>query len=379
MEKKTIRVMHICPLGTGGITNLVLNICDNINREIVNFDYLTYRDRKEFAEERALSYGGEKYIADNEHVKIKFMKFWVKFFRTYKVFKKSKSDIFHINASTPYDTLVGIAAKMAGVKKVVVHSHNASNSNTTPIKELTNSIGKTLMPLYTDAYFACSTEAAEYLLPKKVFKTHNYEYIKNGINTNRFKYDKGIRDKIRLEYHWNDKFVVCNVGRFSKQKNQALLIDVFYELTKIRDDAVLLLIGIGDLEESLKEKVNSYGINDKVVFLGSTHNVQDYLFASDVYVMTSLHEGLPVSGIEAQTTGLKCVFADTITREVDISGNSTFVSLDSSTKEWADIISAKTSTDTERNEGVTKTINAGFDIATVAQKLSDFYNNLLKV
>lgn len=370
--------MQICPLGTGGITNLVLNIFEHMDRESIHFDYLTYRNRNEFAEKKALELGGKKYVADNEHVKIKFMKFWVKFIRCYKVFKVSQSDVFHINASTPYDTLVGIAAKMAGVKKVVVHSHNASNSRRTLVKDIINDIGKKIMPLYTDAYFTCSTEAAKYLFPDKIFKTKNYHYIKNGIDANKFKYNDSLRADIRTRNNWNDKFVVCNVGRFTKQKNQAFLIDVFNELSKMRDDAVLLLIGIGELEEGLKNKALSYGIADKIVFWGASKSVNELLFASDLFVMTSFHEGLPVSGIEAQATGLPCVFADTITREVDISGDSEFVSLNDSPRKWAEIISNKANKNIDRIKGYKDVIDAGFDINTVASNISDLYFNLLK-
>jgi glycosyltransferase involved in cell wall biosynthesis len=377
MKREIIRVMHTCPLGTGGITNLVLNICEKIDKSILNFDYLTYRYRTEFAEARALSFGGKKYVADNEKVKLRFFKFWVKFIRSYKVFKNSQTDIFHINASTPYDTLVGIAAKMAGVKKVVVHSHNASNSSRTKVKDIVNHIAKFIMPLYADAYFTCSTEAAKYLFPAKIFKTHDYIYIKNGIDTNRFKFDSAIREKIRNENNWNDKFVICNVGRLTKQKNQLFLIDVFYEITKKKDNAILLLIGIGELEEELRSRAQSYGITDRVVFWGATKEVRNLLQAADVYVMTSLHEGLPVSGIEAQTSGLPCVFANTITKEVGINKECTFVSLNESAQYWAEEIIKKSDLVIDRNMGCENAKNSGFDISNVANMMTDYYIELL--
>lgn len=373
MDKSQIRIVHTCPLGTGGITSMILNICEHSDREKVNFDYLVYKDEKEYNEDRAIALGGKKLVASNTDAKNAFMKFWLKFYRSYKIFKKEKPDAFHINASTPYDTLIGIAAKAAGVKKVIVHSHNASNSGNSKVKKLIYKLTKLIMSLYADVYFTCSTEAAEYMFPTSIVKKKNYALIKNGITAEKFVFNEEKRNALRKEYGLENAFVVGNIGRMVKQKNQSFLLDVVKGLVKIKPETVLVLIGIGVLENELKEKAKALGIESNVIFWGASKNVNELMMMMDMFVMTSFHEGLPVVGIEAQATGLPCVFADTITKEVKVSDNVEFVSLSASTKEWADEIIKTADKVNDREKGIDYVEKSGFTIDAVARDLTERY------
>ena len=125
IDKKPLQVIQACDLQAGGITTLILSICEQLDRRKVNFDYLVYRDQEEFGDSRVKALGGRKLIADNTGAPNKMMKFLWKFFRTWKVLKKEGADIFHMNVSTPYDCLMGLAAKLAGMKIVILHSHNS--------------------------------------------------------------------------------------------------------------------------------------------------------------------------------------------------------------------------------------------------------------
>lgn len=378
MSKSEIRIVHTCPLGTGGITSLVLNLCQHMDRSKVNFDYLVYKDEEEYNEHRALALGGRKLVANNADGKNGLMRFWLKFYRTYQVFKKEKPDAFHINASTPYDTLVGIAAKMAGVKKVIVHSHNASNSGKSKVKKLIYKLTKCVMSLYTDAYFTCSTEAAAYMFPNGVLKKKNYTMIKNGITTSNFQYDEEKRNALREKYNVSDAFVIGNIGRMVTQKNQSFLLDVMKELIEKKPDTVLILIGIGELEDTLKEKAKALGIEKNVIFWGASSNVNELMLMMDAFVMTSFHEGLPVVGIEAQASGLPCAFADTITKEVKVAENVAFISLEKSAEEWADMILELAAKPNDRNLGTAYVEKSGFSIEAAAKDIQERYINLCR-
>ncbi len=373
MENSKFRIVHTCPLGTGGITSMILNICQHIDRNIVNFDYLVYRDEVEYNEERAINMGGRKLVASNTDAKNSFMKFWLKFYRSYKIFKIEKPDAFHINASTPYDTLVGIAAKLAGVKKVIVHSHNASNSGNSKLKKIIYKLTKFIMSFYTDEYFTCSTEAAEYMFPKSVVDNKKYYMVKNGITPSKFLFNETLRNKLRDEYKLNNSFVVGNIGRLVKQKNQDFLLDVIKELSVLKPETVLVIIGIGELEKSLKDKVNKLGIEKNVRFLGAVNNVNELMLMMDMFVMTSFHEGLPVVGIEAQTSGLPCVFSDAITKEVKISDNVEFISLKKNAREWAESIAELSEKANDRHKGIQNAEMNGFTIDAVAKDLEKKY------
>lgn len=373
MNNARIRVAHICPLGTGGITSMVLNICEHLDREMVNFDYLVYKNEKEINEERAVALGGKKLIADNSNGKNGAMRFFIKFFKVYKVLKQEKPDVFHMNVSTPYDTLVGIAAKAAGVRHIIAHSHDAGAKKRSRLKKMIFSICRVIMPLYVDEYYACSTEAAEYLFPKRIAKNKRYVYIKNGISVEKFKFSQETRDALREKYNLHDKLVVGNVGRFMKQKNQAFLLDVFSKIAQEKENAVLLLVGVGELEDELKEKVKKLGLENRVIFWGATDKVNEVMLMMDVFVMTSLHEGLPVVGIEAQASGLPCVFSDVITREVKVSDNVEFLSLGEPVDKWAKTVIELSEKEIDRTKGVENVSNAGFRIEDVSKDLQERY------
>jgi glycosyltransferase involved in cell wall biosynthesis len=112
--------------------------------------------------------------------------------------------------------------------------------------------------------------------------------------------------------------VIGHVGRFFQQKNHGFLIDVAAELAKREPQAHLLLIGDGPLRAEAERKAARLGLGSVVIFAGSRPDVPRLMRgAMDAFVLPSLYEGLPLVGIEAQAAGLSCVFADTITPEVD--------------------------------------------------------------
>lgn len=352
---------------------MVLNICEHLDRNEINFDYLVYKNEKEINEDRAIALGGRKLVADNSMGKNGPAKFFIKFCEVHKVMKEAKPDIFHMNVSTPYDTLVGIAAKMAGVKKVVAHSHDAGTRKHSKVKKLIYATCRLIMPLYVDAYFTCSTEAAEYMFPKHIVKNKKYAYIKNGINVDKFRFDKDVRNRLRREHCFEDKLVIGNVGRFMKQKNHSYLIDVFREVKNNCPEAVLLLVGVGDLEEDIRKKVKASGLENDVIFYGATDKVNEVMMMMDIFVMTSFHEGLPVVGIEAQSTGLPCLFADTVTKEVKITDNVEFAALSSSTKVWSDIIIRLGTLSVDRSKGADSVLSANYSITQTTENLRNRY------
>ncbi|MBT9059121.1 hypothetical protein BTJ25_09875, partial [Lactobacillus delbrueckii subsp. bulgaricus] len=79
-------------------------------------------------------------------------------------------------------------------------------------------------------------------------------------------------------------------------------------------------IGSGEKEKEIREKIASLNLTDQVILVLATDQIPDYLFAMDVFVMPSLYEGLPMTLLEAQTTGLPCVISQSISSEMDFPG-----------------------------------------------------------
>ena len=160
--------------------------------------------------------------------------------------------------------------------------------------------------------------------------------VHNAVDLDYFRFDPEDRADCRAELQLDDRLVVGHVGRFNQQKNHSFLLDVFAEIAQKRPDAVLLLVGKGELEQAVRQKADALGIADKVIFAGVRSDIPRVLSAMDVFVFPSLYEGMPNTVIEAQATGLPCVIADTITPEADVTGLVQYLPLSLEADKWAE-------------------------------------------
>ncbi|MBP3802138.1 MAG: glycosyltransferase [Clostridia bacterium] len=290
-------------------------------------------------------------------------------YRLYKFLQKNKYDVVHINSGAFFFVLqVAVICKLNGIKKIVAHSHN-----TYYLKGLKKIAMRVLSPLFNkiiDIKLTCSKEASKSLF-------NNFDdviILKNGIDIEKFKFDSDKRKQYKNKFKCDNKIVYAHVGRFSKEKNHSFLIDVFFEIQK-KQDAILLLIGSGELEERIKEKVKLLNISDKVFFLGYRDDVHNILNAIDILIFPSLHEGLPISLIEAQTNGLTVFVSNGVPDETNISDN--FIKIKSNDKKyWCETILNTGINAEEREYAYKNTIKNGYDIKETTKKLEEIYKKI---
>ena len=233
----------------------------------------------------------------------------------------------------PGTALELIAAKKGGATRLIYRSSNSSVDGGFKQKLLHNTIGQLAKNVPT-VKFAPSKEAAEYCFGKGCIEKGRAHLLHNGIDTSVYRYSDETRAVMRKELGIESEFVVAHVGRFSKQKNHAFLLDIFNEMLKIKPDSVLMLIGMGELEDEIKQKAKQLNITDSVRFLGIRSDVPQVLCAADVFVFPSFYEGMPNTVIEAQALSLHCVISDRITPDADITGLVEYMPLGDA-KQWA--------------------------------------------
>lgn len=258
-----------------------------------------------------------------------------------------------------------IAASKNKNATVVVHSHN----NDVPkniIKKILDRLNKKILHKKSDIRFACSNSAGEWM-----FNSQDFSVIYNGIELNKFIFNKQIRDKIRKNFHVEDKIVLGHVGRFEEQKNHDFLIDVFYDVYQKNNNYVLLLIGTGSNESKIKEKVKQLGLENNVIFLGVVNNPESYYNAMDIFLLPSKFEGLGIVNIEAQTNGLPCIVSSVVPDEAVINN---CVKIPLSVEQWSkQILSTKCG---ERKIDLNKLCN--YDIKISSQKLCENYEKNIR-
>ena len=361
-----MRVLHVLGgLNRGGAETFVLNLYRAIDRDKIQFDFIIHTDKRQDYSEEIESLGGKIYVFPKFNGKnyFKVKKCWNEFFACHTEYKVLHS---HVRS---YASIYIPIAKKHGLK-TIIHSHSTNDGGgiSGAIKRLME------FPLryQADYLFACSHEAGEWLYGKKACRKSNFYFIPNAIDTDKYEFNEQVREEYRSEFALQGKFVIGHVGRFSKPKNHTFLIDVFNLVCKERNDAVLLLVGDGELKERITEKVVRLGLQDRVIFTGSRGDVANLLQAMDVFVFPSLWEGLPVPVVEAQASGLPCIISDVITTDVDVSDLIERVT-EYKPENWSEKIN---SCRIERKNVIKEIKSACFDVNDSAKNLSDFYTSV---
>jgi len=186
-----------------------------------------------------------------------------------------------------------------------------------------------------------------------------------------------MEKKMRKEFDLEGKFVIGHVGRFFPQKNHSFLIDIFNEVHKKDKDAILMLVGGGELKEEIENKVKSLGLEKYVRFTGVRSDVNNIMQCFNVFILPSLFEGLPVTMVEAQAAGLKCIISDKVPKQCDITENVQIIPLEESPEKWAEEI-LKYKDNYKKESMYEKIVEAKFDIKENALWMQNFYINALK-
>lgn len=356
-----VRVLQIVTyMGRGGLETMLMNYYRHIDRNKVQFDFLVHRDFEADYDREILSMGGKIYHFSRLIPWSRgYRKKLKKFFMSHPEYK-----IVHVHQ----DCLSSVAlqcAKECGIAVRIAHSHNSNQDKN--IKYLIKRHYMKRIPQFATDCFACGKDAGDWM-----FSGHSYQIIHNAIDASIYTYSSEKAVTIRERLHLQHNLVIGHVGRFDSQKNHGFLLDIFNECVKIVPNAILLLVGDGEGKTQIQEKAKSLGLEDKVIFTGVRSDVPDLLQAMDIFVFPSLYEGVPVTMIEAQASGLPCVISDSIPRDCIITSDLvTSMSLLDTPCDWAQHIIGRTHM--KRNSHFNEIQAAGYDIFTAARKLENFY------
>lgn len=321
MENKPIKVAQVIGMAiNGGTESLWMNYYRHIDKTKVQFDFLVESTSKIINKEEIESMGGRVVIIPSYKNPKKYIR------ELTKIFKENNYDIVHSNMST-LSVFTLKAAKKAEIKIRIAHSHSTSNKKEWK-KNLLKNILRPFSKKYATHYFACSELAGRYLFGNKTFDEGKVTIINNAIEFSKFKFNMDLRNVVRNKLNIKDnEFLIGNIGRMQIQKNQLFLIDFMKEYSEKLPCYKMMIIGDGPLKNEINKKIMQYSLTDKIIILDTTHKVEEYYNAMDCFILSSLYEGLPVVGVEAQVNGLPCFFSDTITREVKLNDNSIFFNL----------------------------------------------------
>lgn len=355
-----LRILHVVTdMNRGGLETMLMNYYRAIDKNKIQFDFLTHRSYKADYDDEIKEMGGIIYhLPRLNPISRQYKKALNNFFD-----KHTEYQIIHVHQDC-MSSIVLKAAKKYGVKVRIAHSH--TSSQTMDVKYPIKLFYKRFISRYATQLMACSKEAGEWM-----FQGAKFVVLNNAIKTSDYTYNENKRDKIRKELNIAvDELVIGHVGRFSPPKNHLFLLDVFYEIQK-DVKAKLVLVGDGCLRSEIVNKIERLGIEDKVLLMGVRKDVDCLLQGMDVFVFPSIYEGLPVTLIEAQASGIPCIISDKVPIECKKTSLVKQVKLKEDIKIWRDMtIEASKVRRIDTSKDI---VNAGYDIETNAVLLTNYY------
>lgn len=238
-----IRILQcVNDMHRAGLETMLMNYYRNIDRDKIQFDFLTHRPERSDYDDEIERLGGKIYYAPRLYPQNypKYFKWMKQFFKDHPEYKIVHS---HIDAMS-YLPLK--AAKKANIPVRIAHSHNTSIDK--DFKYLLKQYFRSKITTVATDYCTCGQEAGDFLFGDK-----DFTFIPNAIEVDKFLYAKDLREKKRTELGIKDEFVIGHVGRLSYQKNHKLLIEIFNAFSKVERNTLLLLIGVGEKEGEIKK------------------------------------------------------------------------------------------------------------------------------
>lgn len=357
-------------MNSGGKKNLIMEYYRHIDKTQFQFDFICDSDSQAIAEEEIKNLDGRVYIIRP------YQKVLLHIHDIRRLCKTNHYRIVHAFNNT-LNIFPMFAAKLAGVPIRINESlsmgHNSDKK--TIIKKLLRPFTK----CFANYYFACGEDCGRWQFGEKTFRSGKVRVFKTVINTKFNAYNPKLREKTRVAYGWQDKIVFGFIGRFTAQKNPLFIVDIFNAIVKLEPNAILCLIGDGELRDKMLDKIEKLHLENKVVYFGRREDIQQFYNAMDGFLLPSLFEGLPVVGLEAESCGLPIFFSTEVAEEASACELGHFLSLEKPKEDWAEyilkVVKENMPIRRDRSQDVAA---AGFDSEAETKRLQEFYFDALK-
>lgn len=352
-------------LHSGGKRNLIMEYYRHIDREKVQFDFICDSDSNGIPKEEIDKLGGRVYIVPPYKRLIPHLR------ETFKILKYNKYQIMHAfdNTLNLFPMFVGW---IAGMKVRISESISKGDKNEK--KTLIKYVLRPFSHWFATDYMANSIDCGKWQFGERAYRKGAIRIFKTVIDADQNAFNADLRENTRAQFEWEEKVVYGFIGRYVDQKNPLFLIDIFKEIANLQDNAILVMIGFGELEEAMMKRVKDYGLSSRVINLGRRDDIKQFYNAFDAFLLPSLYEGMPVVGLEAQCTGLPIFFSKNITEETTACELAHYIGLDMSPKEWANKIISVVKENIPNRRSYAKEVKvAGFDSESEAKRLQKFY------
>lgn len=224
--------------------------------------------------------------------------------RLVRFFEQEKFDVIHTHLT--YANILGVIAGRISGTPVIASLHSA-HVDSTRFSPLINTIEAFLLRFAANGVMAVGYTAAEVhqtrLGNRKITVVPNGVEILQPISPEQ-------RETLRKEMVGDKTRIIITVGRLVEEKGYPYLVQAFGLLREKYPESALVFVGSGRLEPQLRAQVETAGLAKDITFLGTRRDVPALLASSDIYVNSSIWEGLPYSLLEGMAAGLPVVATD---------------------------------------------------------------------
>jgi glycosyltransferase involved in cell wall biosynthesis len=368
-NNQTIRILHVVgAMNRAGTETMLMNIYRNINRDKVQFDFISYSQQDAHYDEEIRSLGGRVIKLSKTQSILELYKA----IRTYGPYHAVHSHtLFHCG-------IASIAALVAGVKVRISHAHTTLDNSSSIIKRVYIRLMRFIINNFSTNLLACSKGAGSYLFGEKSILNKKYLYFPNVIDYTEFLQVSNTEvEEFKVIEGLNYCFTIGHIGRFMEAKNHIFLLDILKYVIKKDPTIKLLLVGDGDLRDVIERKAKQKGIYENIRFVGVKENISTMLHSMDVFVFPSLYEGLGLVLLEAQASGIPCIVSEAIQPEADLNlGLISKLSLADGVKVWGDkILEISNKSEKDVNEIINGFEQNGYSITDGISRLISIYKN----
>jgi sugar transferase (PEP-CTERM/EpsH1 system associated) len=369
-----IRIMHVVDnMGKGGLENGLVNLIERMDPN--RFEHTVYALRHLGANADRLPKDRVKVICLSK----KDTDSRVQVLALARGIRELKPDIVHSRNWAAVEAV--IAGKWVG-SSALVHSEHGLDSDTVVREPRRRSYFRRLAFELADRVLSVSGQLRDLHAERTGFPAHRITVIHNGVDRGRFFPDPAGRARAREELGLSDaEFCIGCVGNLSPVKDYTTLLEAVAEIAKLCLDWRLVIIGEGPERSKMERLVNAHPQwKNRVSLLGLNHRVPELLNAMDVYVSSSLFEGISNSLLEAMATGLPvAVTAIGGNPEVVVDGESGLLFPTSNVRRLAErLLALRASRDLRMQLGqrALQRVREQFSLDVMVRKYEEVYESL---
>ncbi len=322
---KKIKVLYGIESTGGGALKHLVYLTTKLNKEIFEITVIYSDARNEYIQIqfKEMKNRGVNLIHHQMSRKIHLLKDLRSLFYLIRFIDKTKFDIVHAHSSKA-GSLFRVASYLNGIEKIFYTPHCFYFQGTRGFKKRVFSFFEKMLSKITTKIIVSQSEY-KIAINNRITNDSKLEVINNAIYFEEYKRNKHIHQTLMKYKIKKENFIVGAIGRLSLQKDWETYIYVANEVLKRYPKVVFLIVGNGEQEKELRKLILEFGLETKIILTGYIADIHNIYGIMDIFVSTSLWEGLPYVFLEAMHYKKAIVATNSTNQDIILTKDNAFL------------------------------------------------------